>query len=435
MNSSGQPRIAYLLKRFPRLSETFVLNEILELRRQGLELTVYALMDPHEQLTSPAAAAIRDQVIYLHRDAGGWRSWGRLLAGAAAQAGRRPLKALRVGWELLRVHRSMASLRHAVEALWLAHDLRRRGITHLHAHFAHSPAAVAYLARVAGGPRFSFTAHAKDLYTTLPRNLRIRCRAAEFVVTCTRFNRDYLEELLRDHDPRPVHVLYHGTELARFSMVNRRAQAGRIVSVGRLVEKKGHSVLLSAVGILRDRGVVCRLDLYGGGPLRVALTEQIARLGLEDRVSVHGARQQDEIITAYQAAACFALASVVTGDGDRDGIPNVLVEAMACGVPVISTRISGIPELIEDGVDGLLVPPGDARALADALQRVLEEPELAGSLALAGRHKVERRFDLAANTSRMRSLLLTGIESWPAVASPEPAGPPGRPAPEPKVGS
>jgi glycosyltransferase involved in cell wall biosynthesis len=400
------PRVAYLVKRFPRLSESFVLNEILEVRRQGLEPVVYALMDPLENLVSPAAKQLCPEVIYLHDSGKPARSWRRLIFGAVAQVMRRPLGALRLAWALLSVHRSVPSLRHAVEGLWLARDLRLRGVTHLHAHFAHSPAAVAYMARLAGGPQYSFTAHAKDLYTTLPRNLRIRIRAARFVVTCTAFNRAHIETLFEDRQDPPVHVLYHGTDLARFHPEGRRPISGRILSVGRLVEKKGYEYLLEALAILTYRGVYFSCDIYGGGPLRSSLEMRIDALGLGRLVKLHGSRLQAEIIEAYRTAAVFALAPVVMDDGDRDGIPNVLVEAMASQVPVVSTTISGIPELIESGREGLLVESRDPGALADALQIAIEDGARAAGMAAAGRTKVEERFDLVANTTRLRALFL-----------------------------
>lgn len=398
------PRIAYLVKRFPRLSESFVLNEILEIRRQGLDVVVYALMDPREKLVSPAAANLRPEVVYLHDGADHPGSWRRLTTGAVVQIVRHPLGAARLAWALLSVHRSVPSVRHALEALWLARDLRRRGVTHLHAHFAHSPAAVAYMASLAGAPPYSFTAHAKDLYTTLPRNLRIRVMAARFVVTCTAFNRDYLEKLLGPGAHPPLHVLYHGTDLSRFHPNGRQPVPRRILSVGRLVEKKGYPYLLDALAILRSRKVAFRCDIYGGGPLRDSLDERIEALGLHELVRLHGVRLPDEIVDAYQTAAVFALAPVVTDDGDRDGIPNVLVEAMASQVPVVSTNISGIPELIATGSEGMLVPPRDAQALADSLQAALQNGAQSAAMAAAGRAKVERRFDLVANTARLRSL-------------------------------
>jgi glycosyltransferase involved in cell wall biosynthesis len=393
------PRFAYLLKRFPRLSETFVLNEMLELQRQGIALRVYALADPLETQIHPEAARLRPQVIYLHHPQQRIRSWCRLVGGAALQALQQPLGALRVVWALATVHRSLPSLRHAIEGLWLARDLRRHGVEHLHAHFIHSPAAVAYLAFLSGGPPFSVTAHAKDLYTTLPRNLRIRAGAARFVITCTRSNAAHLAAIV----PAAAHVFYHGTDLQRFTPDRSRVDPHRILSVGRLVPKKGFEDLVDALALLQKKGLRIRADVYGGGPLRDALEARAARLGLNGALNFHGARQQDEIVAAYRRAAVFVLAPVVTEDGDRDGIPNVLVEAMASGVPVVATRISGIPELITDGVDGLLVDERDPAALARAIERLRRDDVLAAQLGRAARHRVERDFDLVENTRRLRA--------------------------------
>ena len=392
-------RFAYLLKRFPRLSETFVLNETLELRRQGIALRVYALADPLETQVHPEAARLRPQVIYLHDPHQRIRSWCRLMGGAALQAMQHPLGALRVVWALATVHRSLPSFRHAIEGLWLARDLRRHGVEHLHAHFIHSPAAVAYFAFLSGGPPFSVTAHAKDLYTTLPRNLRIRAGAARFVITCTRSNAAHLAGVVQ----AAAHVFYHGTDLQRFTPDRSQVDPHRILSVGRLVPKKGFEDFVDALALLQKKGLRIRADVYGGGPLRAALEARADRLGLNDALSFHGARQQDEIVAAYGRAAVFVLAPVVTEDGDRDGIPNVLVEAMASGMPVVATRISGIPELITDGVDGLLVNERDPTALARAIERLRRDDELAAQLGRAARHRVERDFDLVENTRRLRA--------------------------------
>jgi glycosyltransferase involved in cell wall biosynthesis len=292
--------------------------------------------------------------------------------------------------------------------MWLARDLRAHGVTHLHAHFAHAPAAVAYMAHLAGGVSFSFTAHAKDLYTTLPRNLVLRARAARFVITCTEFNRHFLEGILGG-SPVPIHVLYHGTDISTFKPNGHRPERGHIVSVGRLVPKKGYPHLIEALEHLNREGVPFACDVYGGGTLRDELTTLAGGSGLSTRVKFHGARLQGEILDAYRSAALMVLAPIVTDNGDRDGIPNVLVEAMACGVPVVSTRISGIPELIEDGVDGLLVEPGDPVALALALERVLTDADLAARLARAARGKVERLFDLSANSKMLADLFTESL--------------------------
>ena len=406
--------MAYLLKRFPRLSETFVLNEIIELQRLGLDVVIYALEDPREGLVHPEAERLRPSVTYLHRPGRGWGSWRRLVAGASVQALTNPRGAFRVVWSLVATHRSLPSVRHALESLWLARDLRRRGARHLHAHFAHSPAAIAYMVHLASGVTFSFTAHAKDLYTTLPRNLRIRAQAASFVVTCTEFNRSHLERLLDGVHHGPIHAIHHGTDLGRFSPAGRCPQPGRVVSIGRLVPKKGFEYLVQALALLHRGGLTFSGEILGGGGLRDTLAEQILAAGLAPRVRLRGARVQEEVISAYRSAAVFALSPVVMDDGDRDGIPNVLVEAMACEVPVVATRISGIPELIEDGIDGLLVEPRDAEALAGAIQRLLDDPVLANRLALAGRQKVERQFDLSANCQRLVAL----FTSQPSLSPP-----------------
>lgn len=398
-----RPRIAYLVKRFPRLSETFILNEILELKRAGVDLQLYALMDPQEKQVQPDAAALRSQVVYLYGGESRWRSALALLAGAGRQAAGHPLGAARVLWALLSVHRSLPSLRHAVEGMWLAHDMHRRGITHLHAHFIHSPGAVAFFARLAGGPAFSITAHAKDLYTTLPRNVRIRADAADFLVTCTAANAEYLRGIVNPTAAPRIQVLHHGIDLRRF-VAGSGIGSGRIVSVGRLVPKKGFADLIAALELLKRDGIGFEAGIFGGGPLHDELLARTQAAGLRDRVRFHGARTQDAIIGAYQRAGLFVLAPVITESGDRDGIPNVLVEAMACGLPVISTRVSGIPELITDGVDGILVEPHDPGALAHGMARMLADRSLAARLGLAARRKVEQRFDIRTATDRLIEL-------------------------------
>lgn len=401
---AGGLRVAYLIKRFPRLSETFILNEILELKRVGLALQLYALLDPQEKQVHPEAAALRHEVIYLHYPGRRLRSWRRLLSGTVRQGLSHPVGALRVLWALASVHRSVPSLRHAIEGMWLANDLGRRGVTHLHAHFVHSPGSVAFFARLAGGPPFSVTAHAKDLYTTLPRNLRIRGHAADFLVTCTAANARYLRELLNGDAAQRIHVLHHGVDLQRFVPI-RSIVPGRILSVGRLVPKKGFAELIAALHLLSRQDQGFDAEIFGGGPLHDELLQQAQADGLAERIRFHGARTQDSIIRAYRRAAIFVLAPVITDRGDRDGIPNVLVEAMASGVPVVSTRISGIPELITDGADGLLVEPHDPAALALAMARVLTDPDFAGRLSRAGRRKVERLFDIRTTTDRLHGLL------------------------------
>jgi glycosyltransferase involved in cell wall biosynthesis len=280
-------------------------------------------------------------------------------------------------------------------------------VTQLHAHFAHSPAAVAHLCRLAGGPPFSFTAHAKDLYMTMKRQLRARVAAAAFVVTCTEANSRYLRETI-GLTSTPLHVIYHGIDPSRVVASGRAPEAQHMLSVGRLVAKKGYGDVLEALALLHGRGRRLQWHVYGSGPLRAGLQSAAERLGVASAVHLHGACAQDEVLAAYRSARIFVLAPVILANGDRDGIPNVLVEAMASGVPVVSTRVSAIPELLDDGINGLLVEPHDPTALADAIERILDDARLAAALAAAGRLTVERSFDLHRAATQLVDLFTDG---------------------------
>jgi glycosyltransferase involved in cell wall biosynthesis len=374
-------RIAILVKRFPRLSETFILNEVLELRRQGLPVDLYAIMDPHETRAQPEALVLAREVTYLH-DGSRWR----LLRAAARTLRRNPWGSLRAaGWVLTR--HSRAAARNYVYALVLVDAMARSGPAHLHAHFLHSPAAIAFISRKVSGQHYSATGHAKDIYTTLPENLQLRCRDADFVTTCTAANRDYLIDTI-GLDPSTVHLCRHGVDIDRFAAATPQPRTGRIVSVGRLVPKKGFDVLLRGCGILHRLGVPFELRIIGNGELRDELQTLAAQEGIADQVQFLGARSQDDVIDELATAALFALTPVVLPDGDRDGIPNVLLEAMAVGVPVVASAVSGIPEVIVDHVTGRLVPQQDPDALAAVLAELLADRPERQRLAHAGRDQV-----------------------------------------------
>ena len=385
---AGPPgALAILVKRFPRLSETFVLNEFLELRRQGLELHLFALMDSSERQHQPEAAGLLPEVGYLRRP------WPRLVAAAVGATTRHPAGVLRAV-QFARRRRSAATWRHLGEALVLVGDLDRLRVRHLHAHFAHSPAAVAHLAHLVSGIAYSFTAHAKDLYTTPAHYVLARSEAAELVVTCTEANRRHMEQAIGVR-PEKILMCGHGVELARFEGLRREPVEGRILSVGRLVPKKGFDVLVRACAELARRRVPFSCVICGDGPERAELVNLISALGLEDRVQLVGARPQPELLPEYGRASVFALAPVVMPDGDRDGIPNVILEAMAAGVPVVAGAVSAIPEVVVDGTTGRLVPPGDPVALADALGALLSDPDARARLGQAGRAHVVANLDLA----------------------------------------
>jgi glycosyltransferase involved in cell wall biosynthesis len=393
--------LAILVKRFPRLSETFILNEIIELRRQGIPLRVFAVMDPRENRTNPEAEALRPEVHYL-REGNSLAEWISTLPAATISAVKRPRGFLRGGGFSLQ-RRSWNTAKHFLEALELCLELDRVGATHLHAAWAHTPAAIAHLAHMISGIPFSFTAHAKDLYTTPPEYIARRARAASFVVTCTAANAEYLKDLL-GRDAAKIVVSPHGVDLDRFGSLPRMAVPGRILSVGRLVPKKGFETLVNAFGLLKAHGVKFEARIFGGGPMRDELERLVESLGMAGQVVVKGARAQVALLNEYSRAEVFALSPMVVSNGDRDGIPNVLGEAMAAGIPVVSTAISGIPELIEHNRTGLLVPPRDPHALAEALEQLLIDEMLRKRLGTEARAQVTASRGLADSVRPLAEL-------------------------------
>jgi glycosyltransferase involved in cell wall biosynthesis len=383
------------------------LNELLALERQGVPLRIYSIMNPEEGIVHADVAKLRTPVEYFPVGLrGAWdiaRAHLRVVAATPGPYARTLVEALS--------RMRPAPVKHFVRAGWLAARLRDVRAGHLHAHFAHGPASVAQFASRLAGVGFSFTAHAKDIYTSPPEILRAKLRRARFVVTCTQFNKAHLANLAGDPWGGHIHCVYHGVNFDRFrsnggGSADPRGRLPTCLSIGRLVEKKGFVYLIEASRILKARGRSMTVRIVGGGDQRSALEAEIARAGLQGTVQLTGPMPQEDLFALYESASVFALPCVVTNNGDRDGIPNVLVEAMRMGVPVISTAISGIPELVIDGKTGLLVPPRDPHALADAIAALLDDPDRARSLAAQAAALVSERFDLHRNAEYLRDLLL-----------------------------
>jgi glycosyltransferase involved in cell wall biosynthesis len=311
---------------------------------------------------------------------------------------------------------SRARFRHIGQALVLVRRLERLPGVHLHAHFAHPPAAVAYWAHLIAGVPFSFTAHARDLYMTPRAQLARRCRAAAFVVTCTAANARYLKEVVGT-DSAKVLVCRHGVDLTRFGAVEHRPAPGQVLSVGRLVPKKGFDTLIRACGLLQQRGVAFQCRIIGSGPLTEELARLIDRLDLGARVELTRARPQPELVHEYAGAEVFAMACTISPDGDRDGIPNVILEAMAVGVPVVATAISGIPEVVRDGETGRLIASGDPIAMADALEWLLGHPEDRARLGATARATVAREVELSTS---VRPLMTRFVDQQAVTSGREP---------------
>jgi glycosyltransferase involved in cell wall biosynthesis len=414
---AGAPVIGIVVKRWPRLSETFVLSEILGLERAGLRLRIYALMDPHEPTAHGTVDDVAAPVSYLRT---GTRADLRVLFLAQlALLLAAPWRYLRTLAYVLARRRHSSTFVHFFEAARLVALLREHGVSHVHAQFAHGPTSVAHFAHLLGDVPFSFTGHAKDIYLSAPDLLAVKIAAARFVVTCTAHNVAYLRGLAAPADRAKIHLVYHGVATGRFrpaSLENGSSESAkatapiRMISVGRLVEKKGFVYLIRACALLRERGRRFALSIYGTGPQRDELAGLIEALALGDVVQLGGSRTQEDLIALYREADLFVLSPHVLDSGDRDGIPNVLMEAMSVGLPVVATGVSGIPELIEHDRGGLLVPPRDEVALAAALERLLDPvhgPGLRARLGAGGRHRVVEHFDADVHLRRMVALLDT----------------------------
>ena len=392
---------------WPRLSATFILNEVIAVERSGGSLRIFSIKDPDGEPIHARVAQVRARVTYLslrrHWKSALQANW-RLFCGRPGRYIRALLQALR--------YRRRVVLPQFLQAGYLAHELLREPVEHLHAHFAHAPTLVAMFTHELIGIPYTFTAHAKDIYVeTPPALLRAEAQRAQAVITCTEYNRRYLSSQIGPTSVGKLHCIYHGLDLSQFEFTWPRALDGGppvILSVARLVEKKGLSDLIVAASILRRRDRCFRMEIIGDGPLRQVLETQLLELGLSDQVKLLGAQTHDMVCGAYQRASVFALPCVVTPDGDRDGIPNALIEAMGSGIPVVSTPVSGIPELIESEHEGLLVTPGNPTLLADALDRLLTQPELSERLARAARAKIEVHFSIDRSSAQLLALFQPG---------------------------
>ncbi|OED48113.1 hypothetical protein AB838_12710 [Rhodobacteraceae bacterium (ex Bugula neritina AB1)] len=397
-------RIGYVLNRFPRFSQTFVLNEILELERCGHRIDIFSLARPPDEPRQPELAQLQASVTYLP----GLDQLAGLRLGVGFKD--RPASLVTEGYDqpcgdpLFAGLSEADAVRLEVAAAVVASHVRRLGIGHLHAHFGTNQTKVALLAARMAGIRFSWTAHARDLYLTFAdaatdREMRRRKIAeAAFVVAVSEYNRQILAAICPERTAS-IHRIYNGIDLA--ACRPGKPQAGRILAAGRLVEKKGFIHLVEACGRLRDRGLAFRCEIIGDGPERDRLQQRIEDLALQDIVVLAGYASQTDLFAAMRQAAVFVLPCIQAADGDRDGLPTVLLEAMAHGLPVISSPVTGVPEIISHQQTGLLTPCGDPNALAEAIYRCVHSAGFAEKFGLRGREKTIRQFDLHANVSAL----------------------------------
>ena len=396
----AQPRrVAFVLKGYPRLSETFIAQEIAALERRGLDILIVSLRRPTDARTHPVHAEVRAPVHYLpeylyRQPLRVLRAWRKVRRWPTyGDARRQWLRDLARDATPNRVRRFGQALVLAAE---LPGDVDR-----LHAHFLHTPASVTRYAALLKRLPWTGSAHAKDIWTIPEWEKREKLASCAWLVTCTAANRDHLAALA---PPGRVELVYHGVDLARFAQPPSTSprRDGRnaenpvvILSVGRLVEKKGTDVLLEALARL-PASVHWRFVHAGGGSLKRSLQRRARSLGIADRVTWRGALAQDELLREYRAADLFVLACRIARDGDRDGLPNVLMEAQSQSVACVATRVSAIPELIEDRVSGVLVDPESPDQLAVAIEELIRDPEKRRRFAREAHARLSR-FDADGN--------------------------------------
>jgi glycosyltransferase involved in cell wall biosynthesis len=397
----GLPPVAYVIGTYPLLTTTFIDREVRLLRSWGQTVDIVSLRRPGA-MAAPDQQALAATTMYArpvaahrlvrrhlhflwHRPSAYLRAFSTLVLGAD-----------------LALRDRLRTIGHFGLGVSVAGQLREAGDhARIHAHFIDRAATVAYVAARLLDVPYSVTAHASDIYVA-PLLLRTKVSEADFVATCTGYNQAHLIDEVPEAAPR-VALLYHGLELERYDpSTTSPASLPTLLAVGQLRDKKGLTHLVAACRELTERGLAFRCEIIGEGPQRAELERQVHELGLEGTVVLRGALPHDAVIDSFRRAWLFVLPCVISDDGDRDGIPNVILEAMAMALPVVSTHCSGIPEVVTDGVTGRLVPPADPAALADALADVLQDPGAAARMGAQGRAVVEDRFDVAGNVRALR---------------------------------
>ncbi len=402
----AKPKIAYIVSRFPHLPESFILRELDELDAQGFEVILCPLVRHKEKVSHPAAYRWIERAWYtpfISR---------QLLRDTLWHILHQPRRALTtILHALLKVVTTpnflIGTLGILPTAFHLARRLQASGVTHIHAHFATHPAMAAWIINQLTGITYSFTAHAHDIYVDTAM-LREKMGAAKFVVAISEYNRQLLA---RFGDVSKVHVVHCGVNLERYPLRTTPPDGPfTIVSVASLQPYKGLEYLIRACHLLRERGVNnFRCRIAGGGELHASLSELINSLRLNECVELLGPQTQEAVAALLQTAHLFVLPSIVTESGKMEGLPVVLMEALAVGLPVISTNISGIPEIVKPGVTGQLVPPANPAALADAIADVMAHPDAAYVRSHAGRELVEREFSLEHNVQHLSRLFQPAI--------------------------
>jgi glycosyltransferase involved in cell wall biosynthesis len=414
------------MSRFPKLTETFILFEMLAVEREGVQVEIYPLLRARETAVKPEGASLLTKIrerlskptgeVKMHSEAEPlvarahylpFLSWP-IIGAQFYYLFRKPLAYLGALWTVIRAN--LGSSNYLVGVLsvfpkvaYMARRMAADGVAHVHAHFANHPAAAAFVIHRLSGIPYSFTAHGADLQVD-QHMLREKVAESAFTVTISKFNKEFILEKVGEEHRDRVLVVYCGVDTEVFypsDAATRQANRSTydLMCTGTLYEVKGHTYLIEACRLLKERGLDIRCHLVGDGPFRLSLMEQVAQSGLAGEVIFHGQKTRHEIADMLRRVDVVSVPSIPTSSGRREGIPVVLMEAMASGVPVVASSISGIPELVVDGQTGLLIPARDPEALANALERLHREPDVRARLGQASRERVMDHFDLYTNAA------------------------------------
>ncbi|MEQ9620243.1 MAG: glycosyltransferase family 4 protein [Deltaproteobacteria bacterium] len=404
-----EKKIAYVTSSFPILTETFIIREIEEVKHKGIDIEIFSLKNVKQNKNIPGwGQELISNTHYLP-----FLFSVEILKAALFYITNKPLTIIKLISEIIRTHtkepdmlfKTLAVFPKALSISLIVKDLK---IKKIHAHWATIPTTVAWIVSKLNEIDFTFTAHAWDIfkYDTM---LEDKIAEARKVITCTNFNKKYLEEKFADISPDKIVTIYHGMDLHQFKSDKKKAnRIFTILSIGRLAEKKGFHILLQACNILKKKqiGFTCQI-VYVSGEFEKEIFELYNYLELAGYVQFIPEMTQEKLIDYYNNADCFILPCIVTDSGDRDGIPNVILEALAMELPVVTTPISGIPEVIKDGETGLLVEPENAEELAAAIARVYSDPNLREKLGKAGRDFVNQHFEISSNVERLLKVIFS----------------------------
>jgi glycosyltransferase involved in cell wall biosynthesis len=391
------PRFAYLFERFPSFGQTFCYREVAELYRQGVEFSIFSIRNPKDEPPQDWDKRIVRRVHYLPEE--------KELLEEVRRASKKGKLAPEVIAALDEWGRRTDFLR-LYQAVYVGLRLKEKGISHVHAHFAGLAARTAFWVSKFFPISFSFTAHANDIFSS--RNFEIGLDklvcAARVIITETDFSAKFLRERFAENADR-IHRAYNGLNLAEFGRATFSSDPPFILAIGRLIAKKGFANLIRACALLGGRGISFRCEIFGEGSLESQLRGQIAELGLQDRIQLTGAKPQHEIRERLADASVFVMPSVPEAGGGMDNLPTVIMEAMASGLPVVSTTIGGIPEMVVENETGFLVQPDDAVALSRAIEKVINDRSLGQTLGQAGYQRAQKLFSIEKNVRELHALL------------------------------